>query len=154
MTQPAAAPPFEALDACHRDIQTHLDGLQQLMAQLAQGSVTTSTGKTALDIVHFFSTVARQHHADEEEDLFPDMLKHSSAERVAQIRHLIEDHFWIEKYWNDLAPLLSALGEPGHTGQSAELLACARRFVELCSRHIAFEESMIYPQAKARATTP
>lgn len=153
MTSDTASPPFAALDACHQDIQLHLARLQTLIGQLEQGTTDAHTPQNALEITEFFTTVARKHHADEEEDMFPAMIKKGTPERIAQIRSLIEDHFWIEKYWHDLAPLLNTLSASGRPADATELIKVARLFFALCSRHIEFEESMIYPVAKARAST-
>lgn len=153
MTSPQNTQPFAAMDSCHQQIQAHLTQLEALLLQLEQGHADAAGRKSALQIADFFDTVARQHHADEEESMFPDMLKRGNAERVAQIRSLIEDHFWIEKYSHDLTPLLRALGSSEGSVGSAELIKVGRLFHALCLRHIEFEESMIYPQAKASSKT-
>lgn len=159
MTTSTAPTPFAALDACHQNIQKNLDRLQLLIGQIEKGALTEDSRRSALEIANFFTTEARQHHAEEEEDMFPGMLKRGNAERVAQIRSLIEDHFWIEKYSHDLMPMLAALGassessesgKPAEPVDSAAMLKTAQLFHALCCRHIEFEETMIYPQAKAR----
>ena len=149
MTSSHQNQPFAALDSCHQQIQSHLTQLEALLQQLEQGRADAASRKVALEIAIFFDTVARQHHADEEESMFPGMVKRGNAERVAQIRSLIEDHFWIEKYSHDLTPMLRALGGSEVSVASAELIKVGRLFHELCQRHIEFEETMIYPQAKA-----
>lgn len=151
MTSQPTPSRFRALDACHHQIQEHLDRLAALMDQAAQGTIDAAARAAALEIADFFDTTARQHHADEEEHVFPGLLRHGDAERVAQVRHLIEDHFWIEKYWHDLDLPLRALGQSRGVGDYPAMLKSAQLFHELSSQHIELEESMIYPLAKARA---
>ena len=140
---------FEALDACHVKIQSHLDELAILADQIAQGSLSPKDRKSAESIEMFFSTTARSHHAMEEDEVFPSLLISEDTETVAKVRDLIEDHFWIEKYWLDLAPMLKAIGNGADDTDTEKLSKTVKLFHDLCSYHIESEESMIYPQAKA-----
>jgi hemerythrin-like domain-containing protein len=140
---------FEALDSCHQKIQLHLDELAVLADQVDKGRLDAGARKRAESIELFFSTTARGHHAMEEDEVFPCLLISDSAETVAQVRDLIEDHFWIEKYWVDLSPMLKAIVSGAEDTDNAKLAKAVKLFHELCSYHIEEEESMIYPQAKA-----
>ncbi len=144
---------FEALDNCHQQIQQKLDELTALVKQLAQArAIDASMRSQALAIEIFFSTVARGHHAAEEQEVFPILLASDNATTVAQVRSLIEDHFWIEKYWHDLSPMLTAIGKGARLGDSAEFSKAVGLFLDLCLFHIEEEESMIYPEAKAQVS--
>lgn len=140
---------FEALDSCHQQIQLHLDQLGTLVDQIANGRLDSVTRTFARNIEIFFSTTARSHHATEEEEVFPCLLISDNPETVARVRALIEDHFWIEKYWLDLAPLLKAIGSGAMDADLVRLAKAVTLFHDLSSYHIESEESMIYPQAKA-----
>ena len=100
---------FEALDSCHVKIQHYLDELATLSEQIELGRLSPDDYKKAEEIEIFFSTTARNHHAMEEDEVFPCLLISENTETVAKVRDLIEDHFWIEKYWLDLAPMLKTL---------------------------------------------
>jgi hemerythrin-like domain-containing protein len=126
-----------------------LDELALLLDQIAQGNLTPDDRKRAETIENFFSTTARNHHAMEEEMVFPALLTSDNSETVAKVRDLIEDHFWIEKYWLDLAPVLKAIGNSSGEIAFDKLSRTVKLFHDLCSYHIECEESMIYPQAKA-----
>lgn len=142
---------FEALDNCHIQIQQKLDELTALAEQLANtGTVDKSVQTQAQAIETFFSTVARSHHAAEEQEVFPYLLMSDNTDTVAQVRSLIEDHFWIEKYWHDLSPMLTQIGQGSPIAVTAEFEKAVGLFLELCSFHIGAEESMIYPEAKAQ----
>ena len=140
---------FEALDACHVKIQHYLDEMAILSEQIESGRLNPEACKKAEEIEIFFSTTARNHHAMEEEEVFPCLLISENTETVAKVRDLIEDHFWIEKYWLDLAPMLKALGTGTDNTDTAQLSKAVKLFFELCCLHIESEESMIYPEAKA-----
>jgi hemerythrin-like domain-containing protein len=85
----------------------------------------------------------------EEEEVFPSLLLSDNTETVAKVRDLIEDHFWIEKYWVDLAPMLQAVSSGAEVPDMEKFSKTVRLFHDLCSYHIECEESMIYPEAKA-----
>jgi hemerythrin-like domain-containing protein len=109
-----------------------------------------SVRSQAQTIETFFSTVARGHHAAEEQEVFPYLLASDNADTVTQVRSLIEDHFWIEKYWHDLSPLLTRISQGLRLEDPAEFAKAVTLFLDLCNFHIVQEESMIYPQAKAQ----
>jgi hemerythrin-like domain-containing protein len=100
----------------------------------------------------FFSTVSRGHHAAEEQDIFPCLLSSGKPDTVVLVRDLIEDHFWIEKFWQDLSPLLKDIAQGAQIDDTAKFEKTATTFLELCSQHVEVEESMIYPEAKQRLT--
>ena len=144
---------FEALDDCHQQIQKNLDELTALVKQLAGRDAPEESARTrAKAIETFFSTVARSHHAAEEQEIFPVLLMSDNVTLVAQVRSLIEDHFWIEKYWHDLSPMLTAIAQGARLGDSAEFSKAVSLFLDLCNFHIEEEESMIYPEAKAQVS--
>jgi hemerythrin-like domain-containing protein len=140
---------FEALDSCHVKIQHYLDELAILSEQIELGRLSPDDYKKAEEIEIFFSTTARNHHAMEEDEVFPCLLISENTETVAKVRDLIEDHFWIEKYWLDLAPMLKTLSTGADDLDTAKLSKTVKLFFDLCSLHIESEESMIYPEAKS-----
>jgi hemerythrin-like domain-containing protein len=85
----------------------------------------------------------------EEDEVFPSLLISDNTETVAKVRDLIEDHFWIEKYWLDLAPMLKTIGTGAEVTDMEKLSKTISLFHDLCSYHIECEEAMIYPEAKA-----
>jgi hypothetical protein len=58
--------PFEALDACHRDIARHLAALQALARHIETDGIDDKARQQAATIEAFFSGTSRQHHRDEE----------------------------------------------------------------------------------------
>jgi hemerythrin-like domain-containing protein len=141
---------FEALDACHQQIQQHLDQLAELVGRLESGAADATAQKLAGAVEAFFSGTSREHHAEEERTVFPPLLASGNAELVAAVRTLLQDHGWIEENWLELAPQLRAIALGNNWLDAAEFQHAAQVFRELCSAHIALEESLIYPESKAR----
>ncbi len=141
---------FKALDACHRQMQKHLTEMAALLTWLRAGDNDPALRQQAGEIEAFFSSTARAHHAEEEQKVFPGLLLSDNAELVQAVRTLQQDHNWIELNWLELAPMLRALAQGEDWVEPTELEHALEVFVTLCNDHIALEESLIYPEAKAR----
>ncbi len=129
MTRTAEQPAFDALDACHRQIQEYLFALKGLAERLATQGVDDEVRAQAGAIEAFFSSTSRKHHAEEEAKVFPALLASGSPELATAVRTLQQDHGWIDE---------------------TEFLNYAEVFVALMEGHIALEETLIYPESKAR----
>lgn len=148
-----AIPPvdqFKALDACHQQIHQQLAELADLLERFETESDSPHCRQKAKTIEAFFSEVARSHHAEEEKNIFPMLLASDNAELVQAVRTLQQDHGWIEQNWLELAPMLRAVAQGEDWADMTELKHNAEVFVNLCHDHITLEESLIYPEAKAR----
>jgi hemerythrin-like domain-containing protein len=141
---------FEALDACHQQIHVHLAELAALLRHIQTVGVDASVEKQAAAIESFFSGTSREHHAQEEATVFPPLLASGNAELVAAVRTLQQDHGWIEENWIELAPQLRAIAAGNHWVDEAEFQHGAEVFLDLCRGHVALEETLIYPESKAR----
>ncbi len=143
-------PPFEALDECHRQIQQHLVQLAAVARHVLDHGVDESVRTRAQSVEAFFSGTSRQHHAEEEAKVFPVLLASGNAELANAVRSLQQDHGWIEENWIELAPRLRAVASGNGWIDEMELLSYVDVFLELMTGHIALEESLIYPESKAR----
>jgi len=141
---------FEALDACHRQIHTHLTELAELVQHMEANGVDAATQQRAAAIEAFFSGTSREHHAEEEKNVFPPLLASGNTELVAAVRTLQQDHGWIEENWLEIAPRLRAIATGSNWFDPAEFQQYVEVFLALCHGHIALEESLIYPESKAR----
>ena len=150
MNSQGAETGFEAMDECHRQIHAHLASLSALARQLVIDAANPAAAAQAAVIEAFFSGTSRQHHADEERAVFPPLLASADAALVAAVRNLQQDHGWIEENWIELAPQLRAIAQGNHWVDPTEFQHAVQVFVDLCAGHIALEESLIYPEAKAR----
>ncbi|WP_394757011.1 hemerythrin domain-containing protein [Rhodoferax sp.] len=140
---------FVALDACHQQMQMHLAELAALVRQMETSGLDATVQRQAGAIEAFFSGTARQHHAEEEKNVFPALLMSGNAELVAAVYALHQDHGWIEENWLELGPQLRAIAMGNNWFNSDEFKHAAEVFLTLCQEHIAQEESLVYPEAKA-----
>ncbi len=92
------------------------------------------------------------HHEDEEECLFPLLARRAAPEDniEAVIRQLSREHLADDTYSTDLIDLLDAMAA-GHMPLNPEMAGyMIRGFFESYRRHIAFENIVILPLARAR----
>ncbi len=118
---------------------------------LSAAGVDAHAQQEARAIEAFFSETSQKHHLDEEAKVFPALLASGDEALVATVRMLQQDHGWIEEDWLALAPQLRAIAAGYSWYDPAELQHGIEVFLELCREHIQLEESVIYPEAKARA---
>jgi len=150
MSKTAEPPTFDALDACHRQIQQHLAQLDAMARHIAAQGIDDQVRAQARAIEAFFSGTSRAHHAEEEAHVFPGLLASGNAELAAAVRSLQQDHGWIEENWLELAPRLGAIASGNGWIDETELLNYVEVFLALMQGHIALEETLIYPESKAR----
>ena len=150
MTAITEQPTFDALDACHRQIQEYSLALKGMAARLAAQGIDDTVRSQAGAIEAFFSNTSRAHHAEEEVKVFPALLASEDAALVTAVRTLQQDHGWIEENWLELAPRLRAIASGQGWIDETELLSYVDVFLALMEGHIALEETLIYPESKAR----
>jgi len=141
-------PPLEALDQTHRQMMQVLVGLRGLIERLEDSGIDAAARAEAKQICAFFSTTARQHHADEETLVFPALVRTADAALIQHVLRLQQDHGWLEEDWLELAPQLQAVAEGYSWYELDTLRAGVDVFIALYHDHIALEESLIYPEAK------
>lgn len=150
-TTPAATlDGFDVLDACHRQTLHTLDMLAELVQQLINGAADTRARTLAAEVFHFFSTTARQHHEDEERHVFPKLATSDDPKIVHAVLRLSQDHNWLEEDWMELSAQIDAVACGLSWYDLDTLREGAEVFAALSRDHIALEESLIYPQARAR----
>jgi iron-sulfur cluster repair protein YtfE (RIC family) len=140
---------FKALDQCHQQIHEHLDHLSDLLGRLETHSDSAHCRQKAKTVEAFFSETARDHHAEEERNVFPNLLQSDNAELVQAVLTLKQDHGWIEQNWLELAPMLRGIAQGEDWVDIAELTHNVEVFLSLCHDHIELEETLIYPEAKS-----
>ena len=142
---------FDVLDVCHRQTIFTLGKLAALISALQRRGPDAEARALAAEVVRYFSTTAREHHEDEERHVFPKSLSSGNPEIVQAVQTLQQDHGWLEQDWLELSPHLAAVA----AGQSCYDLDVLREgvdvFIALSHEHIALEESLIYPEARAHS---
>jgi hemerythrin-like domain-containing protein len=144
-----ALPALEALDRTHHQMLVVLSELQQLIDRLDSDGIDAGTKRSAQAICRFFDETARMHHADEETLVFPTLVRKGDKTLIQHVLRLQQDHGWLEEDWLELAPQLQAVAR-GYSWYDIDSLRHAVTvFTTLYLDHIALEESLIYPEAKA-----
>lgn len=146
---PVNVPPsFEALDRTHVQVLEVLEQFDRLLQHLGDNGADAVAQASAQQIHLFFADSARQHHADEEQLVFPVLLSGGNADLVQHVQRLQQDHGWLEEDWLELAPQIEAIAK-GYSWYDIDSLRHALPvFTALYHEHIALEESLIYPEAK------
>ncbi|MBS0309339.1 MAG: hemerythrin domain-containing protein [Proteobacteria bacterium] len=154
MTQPlfAAAPGFDqplaVLKHCHDRIRKQLATLKKLQAHLPAAGADLEAQQAAHAILRYFNDAAPLHHADEEDDLLPQLeasAQGEDAQTLATLLPLIlREHREMETLWRALDAQLAAIA----TGRAAALSEeDAGRFAMLYDAHMQREETQIAPMA-------
>lgn len=147
----ASRPTLDSLDATHREILGALSQLEQLVQHLTTHGSDAVAQQSAAAVCRFFATTARQHHLDEERQVFPPLLARADTELVQQIQRLQQDHGWLEEDWIELSPLLQAVAEGQNVYEVDTLREGVNVFANLYHEHIALEDSLVYPAARRQA---
>ena len=151
-SQPQAAKEdgFVALDACHLRMLAAADGLEELVVTLDRDGVTPAARASAAALADFYATTARRHHEDEERHVFPALLAGTDADIVQAVLRLQQDHGWLAENWMELSPHVEAIAN-GYGGYDMDTLRQGVEvFAALQRDHIALEESLVYPEARAQ----
>ena len=142
--------PLSPLDACHRRTLAVVAELRALPSAIDRGGVTPTVRAAAASIAHFLSATARAHHEDEERQVFPPLLASGDPALVDTVRRLQQDHGWLEENWLELEPQLTAIATNCGAWDIDVLSAAIDVLSDLYRDHIELEESIAYPEARAR----
>lgn len=140
--------PLEMLSACHHRIERQCETLKRLVAYVASHEVDEDARAAATAVLRYFDKSARDHHADEESDLFPALLESMAGSDAVCIRDLIEslkrDHRALESEWERLRPMLLKIAGGGPQTLVSDDV---EPLLALYARHIAREEDELLPMA-------
>ena len=141
------AHPVDTFSKSHSGILSGLDTLARLPDLVIAAE---QSRMVALATLAMFDSSVLAHHADEEGDLFPAVLRSSTAGEERElvegmIEQLTAEHRVVEGLWKHLKPKVKhAAG-----GSRAELMASeVELLVTTYRRHAAFEEAEFLPLAR------
>lgn len=142
--------PFEMLAACHERVQRSLALLEKLVGHIERRGHDGQSRGAAADVLRYFDLAAPLHHEDEEKHVFPPLLAHGDARLRAAVRTLQDEHRAMADAWAAARPFLLAWTAADSAGPvSAPARAALTRFAGLYAGHIATEEGLVYPAARA-----
>jgi hemerythrin-like domain-containing protein len=140
--------PLEVLAACHGRVERQCATLRRLVPHLAAHGANQEARTAATNVLRYFDTSAKDHHADEEVDLFPALIESMAGSDAICIRELVDvltaDHRALEVAWRHLRGVLERIA-----GGESVLLASdeVEALVGLYERHIEREERDLLPMA-------
>jgi hemerythrin-like domain-containing protein len=140
--------PLEMLAACHGRIEAHCATLQRLLPHLLARGVDEEARAAAISLKGYFDSTAIDHHADEEDDLFPALIEPMAGSDAICLRAMIDgltaDHRALEACWRKLRASLERIA-------AGECVPLPANDVEALAsdyqRHSAREENELLPMA-------
>ena len=142
--------PYEMLAACHERVQRSLDLLGRLVSYIDDKGHDAQTRSAASDVLRYFDIAAPLHHQDEEQHVFPQLLKQGSPTLHATVLRLQADHQQMETLWAAVRIALLRWAEPACMEPvTAETRASIERFRGIYGDHIKAEEGLVFPAARA-----
>ena len=140
--------PLEMLSACHGRVEQQCQTLLRLVPHLGAHGADQAACAAARNVMRYFDTSARHHHADEEEDLFPALLRSVPDGERACLHTLLDallgQHRELERAWGGLRRKLEEIRLGTKPGLDA---AEVRGMVDLYRSHIEREETELLPLA-------
>jgi len=144
----SAAPTFDdplaMLTACHGRIARQLETLARLQRHLPEHGCDHDARVAARGILRYFDTAAPNHHADEEDSVFPRLAQARHAEIDALLADLARDHATLAVNWRKLRPMLAAIAGGQRANLSPKQVADV---TAAYAAHIAREERDLIPLA-------
>jgi hemerythrin-like domain-containing protein len=144
-TLPGFDDPLALLRACHGKIIAHCELIEEIVRALQGGSEGFDTRQAARKAITYFSSSARQHHADEEQDLFP-LLIRQSLKLADLINSLKQEHRTLDELWQAIEPELRRMPEPA---DADAFIAAASAFCDLNRAHVIRENTDFLPIAQS-----
>jgi hemerythrin-like domain-containing protein len=145
---PSGHSPIDDFSQCHAGILGHLQLLGELPALLEPA---VRARRIAADAVGFFRAAVFEHHAEEENELFPAVLasavKGAEREKVQKlVDALTAEHRQVEAAWNRIEPKLKAVAKGQDTDVDPADIAT---LVNAYQTHARFEEEQFLPLSQA-----
>lgn len=142
--------PFEMLEACHERVHRMLKLLGRLREHMRQHGADSQAQQAARDIMRYFDLAAPQHHRDEELHVFPALLSDADDAMLALVSRLQQDHLQMDALWPKARHVLMAVADGALPQLVPEHEQALDAFAGLYGDHIAAEEEVVYPAARAR----
>jgi hemerythrin-like domain-containing protein len=152
---PAAGPeaPLDMLAACHERMERQFATLRRLVLYLGECGTDEQARQAAQAVMRYFDSAAPNHHADEEEDLFPALIESMAGSDAVCLRELTQglarEHRTLEAGWRQLRKALAPIAE----GQASVLAAGeVEAFIGQYRSHLEREDSELLPMARRLLT--
>ncbi|QJR14243.1 hemerythrin domain-containing protein [Usitatibacter palustris] len=142
--------PLEVLHACHERITRHYELIVRIAGHVVEHGADDEAREAARTALRFFAVAGRNHHLDEEEDLFPALVAVASSESAETVRSLVArlryEHETLDALWAPVREGLEAIA--GGLDGAPVTPADAGRLAQAYAQHIAQEEGLLIPLAR------
>jgi hemerythrin-like domain-containing protein len=139
--------PLQDFSNCHVGILEHFERLGELPGLLARGDAHAEVRQIAMDMRRFFREVVIEHHAEEEQELFPAVIQSAEPGGEAKlvkalVDQLVGEHRKLEALWKQIEPDMKRLAK----GKPASLdTSVVEQLSKAYVRHAQFEEKAFLP---------
>ena len=141
--------PLQMLEACHQRLQRQCDTLRRMVPHVATHGSDANAREAAQAVMRYFDKAAVDHHADEEEDLFPALLEAMAGSDAVCLRELVgtltRQHRELEAHWQALRRVLAAIAAGEQVALPAALV---ERLIDGYAAHLAREDAELLPMAE------
>lgn len=146
-----ALPVLNRLDATHAQMRYWLDELQRLVNHMEDHGWDLWARDHARSVIDFFGHTVRQHHVDVDRQVLPLVTGRGNAAIDSNIDRLRQDQGWLEENWREVQAQLQPVAE-GFGGYDIDMLRhAADVYAALLLEHLAIENSLVFPAARACA---
>jgi hemerythrin-like domain-containing protein len=151
--QPGFDSPFALMSDCHRRIEHFLGIFRRVVDEYASKLLDDEAKKALVAAVRYFRESAPNHTADEEDSLFPRLRSLEQEELedlLVEAERLERDHDQAEKIHGSVEELVHRWLESGSLEEDDinQLRSDLDALSALYSRHIHFEDCVLFPRAK------
>jgi hemerythrin-like domain-containing protein len=141
--------PLEILEACHERVKNHCQILQRLSAHLKVAGIDDQAILASKNLLRYFEIAAKNHHEDEENNLFPMLLESMAGSDAVCINEIInvlkEEHIHLERIWQSIKDPLELIASGTIASiDETQILLLATTY----EKHINLEENELFPMAK------
>ena len=132
--------PLELLYACHDRVRRFTALAGRLAAHVVDHGADEQARDAATQILRYFELSLPNHHADEEEDVFPALRELKDPAIVGAIAALEAQHAVLDALWQEVGPWLKQIAQ----GEGAPAPQGLARFVADYAAHTEREEREVF----------
>lgn len=103
--------PLELLYACHERVRRFTTLAGRLAVHVAESGADEQARDAATQILRYFELSLPNHHADEEEDVFPALRELRDLALAGSIAALEAEHAVLDALWHEVAPWLKRIAQ-------------------------------------------
>ena len=147
--------PLEILEGCHQRIRRNCTLIERIARHVATKGNDDEARQACRSVMRYFDDAGRNHHRDEEEDLFPALERRATGADVALVGALVErlrrEHVELDALWSEMRSRLEGVARGNYSGVTPD---AATLFTRSYERHMEIEEASLFPLARRLLDAP